>query len=220
MGSQSSCCNSKTVSGITCYKDFQQLVPKAEAAPHEAGLEDPSGTSADALPFSPHPGACGEADPDAQALICEESYGDGSTYKGSVVDGKRHGHGVWVSDKGQYDGQWLDDHRHGQGQQSWEDGRVYTGQFRAGKFHGDGHMVWRTDLGIMSYVGQYLEDAKHGQGKYTWPDNRVYDGGWQHGKRSGTATYTAATGESRRGIWVDDAVAQWLGDAQPATPQP
>lgn len=145
--------------------------------------------------------------------MCVESYDDGSTYKGSLLDGKRHGHGVWVSEKIQYDGQWVDDHRHGRGLQNWQDGRVYTGQFREGKFHGNGHMVWRTHLGLMSYEGQYAEDVKHGQGKYTWPDKRSYDGEWQNGMRSGTATYTSATGKEQRGIWKDDAVVRWLDDA-------
>jgi hypothetical protein len=46
---------------------------------------------------------------------------------------------------------------HGFGVHTWEDGRVYE--------------------------GQYMNDKKHGHGKYRWPDGRVFEGEWVNGKR-------------------------------------
>eukprot|EP00927_Polykrikos_kofoidii_P029587 TRINITY_DN25572_c0_g1_i1.p1 TRINITY_DN25572_c0_g1~~TRINITY_DN25572_c0_g1_i1.p1 ORF type:complete len:218 (+),score=42.43 TRINITY_DN25572_c0_g1_i1:138-791(+) len=146
----------------------------------------------------------------------EETYEDGSTYVGQLVDGRRHGSGVWTSPSEQYSGQWKADQRDGQGRQTWQDGRLYDGQFSDGKFDGHGRMEWHTPHGLMVYEGQYVNDVKHGTGKYKWPDNRIYDGQWVQGKRSGKATYTNLSGEVKHGVWKDDRIERWLDDASAA----
>lgn len=213
MGGQTSCCTANTTVGIPCFKHFGDVVLKTEME-QVSSQDDPCAGSADHVPACQEQDRQGEVGKGSQQ-VSTETYEDGSTYTGNFVDGKRHGHGVWMSQTEQYEGQWMDDHRHGQGRQTWQDGRMYTGQFRAGKFNGDGHMVWRTNAGLMSYEGQYVDDVKHGQGKYTWPDRRMYEGGWHNGKRTGTAICTSSAGERRHGIWKDDAVVQWLEDVQP-----
>eukprot|EP00931_Biecheleriopsis_adriatica_P010928 TRINITY_DN111996_c0_g1_i1.p1 TRINITY_DN111996_c0_g1~~TRINITY_DN111996_c0_g1_i1.p1 ORF type:complete len:261 (+),score=49.01 TRINITY_DN111996_c0_g1_i1:85-783(+) len=145
----------------------------------------------------------------------EETYEDGSTFKGQLADGRRHGYGVWTSPAEQYTGQWRFDQRDGEGRQTWQDGRAYDGQFKQGKFHGVGRMEWHTPNGLMLYEGQYVDDLKHGVGKYVWPDNRMYEGEWKDGQRSGKATYTNSQGQSRAGIWKDDKVVSWLDDEPP-----
>merc|ERR1711874_99025 len=138
--------------------------------------------------------------------------GDGSMYMGQLVDGKRHGRGVFRSsfELFMYEGEWNDDHRHGNGRCSWEDGRFYKGQFVNGKFEGEGHMEWKTPQGTVIFEGQYVDDLKQGTGKYIWPDGRIYDGEWAQGKRSGKATYISAGGKRREGIWRDDKLERWL----------
>mmetsp|Transcript_14365 Transcript_14365/g.23484 ORF Transcript_14365/g.23484 Transcript_14365/m.23484 type:complete len:231 (-) Transcript_14365:26-718(-) len=135
---------------------------------------------------------------------------DGSTYSGQLVDGRRHGRGVLSTHTSEYQGQWERDAKHGEGRESWKDGRLYVGSFRNGKIDGVGRMEWRTSQGVMVYEGQYLEDLKHGRGKFSWPDGRVYDGQWENGKRSGEATYISSRGEQRRGFWSKDKLQQWL----------
>mmetsp|Transcript_27989 Transcript_27989/g.63339 ORF Transcript_27989/g.63339 Transcript_27989/m.63339 type:complete len:245 (-) Transcript_27989:138-872(-) len=136
-------------------------------------------------------------------------YSDRSMYRGQVLDGKRHGEGVWTSQSSQYEGQWSHDHQDGEGKEVWQDGRMFHGQFARGKFHGNGKMEWRTLSGIMSYEGQYLEDMKHGRGRFVWADARVYDGEWDRGMRSGKGTYINGKGLSRDGIWKDDKLTSW-----------
>jgi len=152
----------------------------------------------------------------------EETYEDGSTYIGQLVDGRRHGKGVWTSATEQYSGQWKCDQRDGRGSQVWQDGRLYEGQFVDGKFHGRGRMEWHTKLeGLMVYDGEYVDDVKHGHGVYTWPDGRVYDGQWVNGRRSGKALYTKLGGEKKYGIWNNDKIERWLDNpAGGAAPQP
>lgn len=155
---------------------------------------------------SPYKEADGKMDAEDDTI----SYRDGASYSGQVWDGKRHGRGTFTSAAGEYEGQWDNDLRHGEGREAWKDGRLYSGTFRKGKIDGQGRMEWRTPQGVMVYEGQYLEDLKHGRGKFSWPDGRVYDGEWEFGKRSGQATYVSSRGVTRKGVWANDKLQKWL----------
>lgn len=139
----------------------------------------------------------------------EKSYTDGSVYRGQVLGGKRHGHGLQQSEATTYEGQWKADHQHGEGRQTWPDGRVYEGQFDLGRFSGQGRMVWQTPKGMLIYEGQYQDDLKHGHGKFVWVDGRTYDGEWVLGKRHGRGIYRNARGESKVGYWLKDKFDHW-----------
>jgi len=119
-------------------------------------------------------------------------------------------HGIWSSATETYSGQWKNDQRDGHGVQKWQDGRMYDGQFKEGKFHGQGRMEWNMKNGLMVYEGQYVDDLKDGKGRYTWPDGRAYDGEWKRGQRWGKAVYTNIEGKTREGMWKEDKVVQWL----------
>mmetsp|Transcript_15027 Transcript_15027/g.29023 ORF Transcript_15027/g.29023 Transcript_15027/m.29023 type:complete len:272 (-) Transcript_15027:15-830(-) len=143
----------------------------------------------------------------------EEVYEDGSSYKGQLLEGRRHGNGDWKSSTETYSGQWKCDYRDGHGRQTWRDQqahRIFEGQFKFGQFDGHGRMEWHSPGGVTVYDGQYMSDVKHGTGKYSWSDGRSYDGQWKAGKRSGTATFTNSAGVQRRGLWKDDKVDNWL----------
>jgi len=126
-----------------------------------------------------------------------------------MLDGKRAGHGVYKCGTEEYNGHWLDDKQHGNGRQTWTDGRSYTGHFQEGRFAGCGKMVWQTDKGPMQYEGEYADDVKHGMGLFTWPDGRSYDGEWCRGKRHGRGAYRTARGERKVGHWADDRFIRW-----------
>lgn len=143
-----------------------------------------------------------------------ETYEDGSTYEGQLVNGKKHGRGVWRSLSESYEGQWRHDHRHGRGRQTWDEGHQYEGEFQDGMFNGHGHMRWYTPEGLMVFEGQYVKDVKQGIGRYTWPDGRMYDGGWEQGKRSGRGTYSNQFGETQQGIWQDDRLERWCSEEE------
>eukprot|EP00930_Biecheleria_cincta_P056791 TRINITY_DN42846_c0_g1_i1.p1 TRINITY_DN42846_c0_g1~~TRINITY_DN42846_c0_g1_i1.p1 ORF type:complete len:235 (-),score=46.12 TRINITY_DN42846_c0_g1_i1:123-752(-) len=136
-------------------------------------------------------------------------YGDGATYTGESVDGKREGFGTYKSLSETYVGQWKADKQHGSGKHSWSDGRSYEGQYASGRFSGVGKMIWTTDKGIMCYEGEYEDDVKHGKGKFTWPNGNVYDGGWLQGKRHGQASFLTSSGKQKFGLWKEDKFLQW-----------
>jgi len=86
-------------------------------------------------------------------------------------------------DGGVYTGQWnLQQQRHGQGKQTWADGRIYEGQWRYGKLSGKGRLIGtRGD----AYIGDFEEDKYHGFGLQYDVEGGMYIGGWSAGKRHG-----------------------------------
>lgn len=56
--------------------------------------------------------------------------------------GRKQGMGRCVVDGCFYEGEFLNDLKHGKGVLTWPDGRQYEGQFADGRFHGEARMVW------------------------------------------------------------------------------
>jgi len=203
------CCQTKTFNENEERNHVEQLAPGFSDHALILGEETKFPTAAAGADKS-FPGSsthnAAKSDLDEQTV----PYKDGSVYTGTLVDGRREGHGVWRATTGSYEGQWVSDQQSGEGRQTWTDGRIYEGQFRYGKFDGSGRMVWHTQQGMLIYEGQYENDAKHGVGKFLWPDGRVYDGDWKHGKRWGRGVYINSRGERKEGAWVDDKFERWI----------
>ena len=143
-------------------------------------------------------------------------YGEGITYEGMLMNGRRHGKGFMTYEEGiTYDGQWSDDNRHGYGKQiskmsiyegQWkndesdgkgiirflEDNTIYNGDFKKGKITGKGIMTSKNGQEV--YEGDWLNAEKHGNGKLTlYNSNKEathsYEGEWEHNKRHGEGIY-------------------------------
>ena len=90
-----------------------------------------------------------------------------------------------------YQGEFLDDLRHGKGTCTFADGAVYTGEWRVGAPHGTGRFVYASgDV----FEGE-LNNRRRERGKLRWTESgNEYDGEWQmevpHGE--GTLLYAAA----------------------------
>ncbi|MBV1922461.1 MAG: hypothetical protein KUG68_00380 [Flavobacteriaceae bacterium] len=63
----------------------------------------------------------------------------------------------------------------------WSDGDSYEGEWKAGKFHGEGKYVYANGS---TFVGSYQNGKKHGQGVYTKANGNKYEGTWELGKRA------------------------------------
>jgi len=156
----------------------------------------------------------------------ELKYPDGSSYKGQVLDGRRHGWGTltlkdgtlyeaeWRSDKRhgegvekcpdgtRFTGHYIDGCRSGQGVMSWPEGSKYVGQFKHDRANGDG-VLMRTDGSV--YKGQFSEDAMSGAGRMKWTDGGEYEGQFVANKRDGFGKMSWASGRWKRyeGEWRD-----------------
>jgi hypothetical protein len=84
---------------------------------------------------------------------------NGNTYIGMYQDHKRHGDGTFV----------------------FANGSEFIGSFRNNKFV---HGIYTWNNGRV-YDGDWDNTLRHGFGRYTWPDNRRYEGEWKRDKRDG-----------------------------------
>jgi hypothetical protein len=174
------------------------------------------------------------------------------TYSGGWLRNKRHGYGVltmnYVPDEAelmalagrvtpsqdaegrttltdQYEGEWQDDVRHGEGtmryargdtiKTEWRDnarvdgegechyadGSFYSGRFKHEKRHGRGRCDFPDGS---SYDGEWHRDAMHGAGSMTLSNGDVFTGTWQMGKRKdGHGECVYDNGNKYTGEWLD-----------------
>ena len=69
---------------------------------------------------------------------------------------------------------------------TWANGDKYVGEWRDGKYHGQGTFTWASGA---KYVGGFKDDKRHGQGTFTGASGTKYVGGWKDGKRDGSVEY-------------------------------
>lgn len=94
------------------------------------------------------------------------------SYSGQWMNGKRHGKAIMhYSEHSWYKGDWINNVRHGWGVRRYASGNVYEGQWMNDKRHGEGTMRWLTSN--ESYTGMWKEGVQHGCGTHTWYLHRV-----------------------------------------------
>lgn len=111
------------------------------------------------------------------------TYLSGAVYQGQVVNGMRHGLGVFRdSDGNVFTGDFVDDHICGKGVYKLINGTRYEGDFKDDVQHGKGREVW-PDGSV--YEGEYKDGVKHGRGRYKFPDGSIFDGEFVEGNICG-----------------------------------
>jgi hypothetical protein len=123
------------------------------------------------------------------AAYCK--YGVYGTYQGAFKDGKRSGYGKmtykdaehqvpWFPETiGVYEGNWLNDERHGVGVMKWEKNISYEGQWRQDRRNNvEGKMVFENgDV----YEGSWQDNSMHGNGVFRMKDGKEYRGRFRVG---------------------------------------
>eukprot|EP01135_Chromosphaera_perkinsii_P006260 Nk52_evm2s478 gene=Nk52_evmTU2s478 len=106
-------------------------------------------------------------------------------YRGATKGQLRHGQGVYfyANKFYQYEGEWVDGHKHGTGILRMRDGSFYEGTFEHGEMTGHGYRRYITGD---SYSGEFLNGLRHGMGTFVSVSRRIqYEGEWKKGKREG-----------------------------------
>ena len=85
------------------------------------------------------------------------TYPSGDKYEGMFFRGQRSGYGRFVFSGGQYEGEWKAGKYHGRGRLVWGPGTEYEGEFSQGTFHGPGT--------LRDFTGNILEQGRWVQGK-------------------------------------------------------
>ena len=90
--------------------------------------------------------------------------GDGSTYKGNWVNGKKQGKGTFTTSDGiKMTGQWVDDNMHGEILVNYPSGEERKGEWRYG------YLIKWLSFKLANgdeYEGEILNDEYHGKGTY------------------------------------------------------
>lgn len=72
-----------------------------------------------------------------------------------------------------YEGEWMQDKKHGKGREVMEDGCVYEGEYKDGVRHGEGKYTFEDGS---VYQGYWLDNMMEGYGDYKFASGRVYEG--------------------------------------------
>jgi hypothetical protein len=123
----------------------------------------------------------------------------GEHYIGDFQHGNRHGSGIQISNTGKYQGAWLQDAAHGQGQFTASNGDNYQGAYQQGQRQGYGELQAADGS---EYRGDWQQDQPHGQGDLTMHDGQLYSGGWVAGQRNGYGDLKDKLGNHYAGTWV------------------
>lgn len=125
-----------------------------------------------------------------------------ATYEGALVDGYRHGRGVYSRRDGLvYDGEWRRGQMHGTGEISLPNGDHYKGPFVDGAPHGDGLYV---DAEGVIYRGGFSEGLRDGVGVVHRPDDLIYKATWSAGAEAPGTRENVATPELRYAALEDE----------------
>ena len=80
-------------------------------------------------------------------------------------------------------------------------GDVYAGEWKVGKYHGQGTIEYPDGT---KYVGTWKNGLPNGKGTLTDSSGNKYVGGFKDGKRQGMGTHTSVNGSKYFGEWKDD----------------
>ena len=100
-----------------------------------------------------------------------------------------------------YVGEFKNDKKHGQGTETWEDGRRYVGEFKNGQANGLGTHTWKNGE---KHVGEFKNDKANGLGTHIWPDGYKYVGEYKNNKKHGQGTETWEDGRRYVGEFKND----------------
>ena len=97
---------------------------------------------------------------------------------GEFKNGLKNGKGRWKSAReinniNQYEGEYIDDKKHGYGVFIWASGNIYKGEYFEDERHGSGEMSWTDGT---KYIGEWWHGIQHGHGKMILPDGQIKEG--------------------------------------------
>jgi hypothetical protein len=119
----------------------------------------------------------------------------GDIFKGYFEGGKKSGPGKMIfRDGAVFEGSWKNDNRaEGKGRMTWPNKDIYEGDFsKIGLYHGVGKLS-KGDTGDV-YEGQFKDGRKHGKGDMIYANGDHYKGEWKMGTKSGRGMYMFADG--------------------------
>jgi hypothetical protein len=155
------------------------------------------------------------------AILNENMEPDTATFQGNFVHGSLDGYAVEKSNLFNYEGNWQQNKKWGNGVATWADGRKYDGQWSNDKRNGHGTYVlangdryegeWKDNMKSgkatvelangNKYEGVYTNDRLAGHVVYSYSNGDKYEGNYKDDSMSGHGVYTFAAGDKYEGEW-------------------
>ena len=127
-----------------------------------------------------------------------KKYSD-SYYEGELLNEKRHGKGIMIYNNGRiYEGEWVNDEKSGKGFERYYTGNIYEGNYKFGKPNGKGAYTWNNGE---IYEGEWKNGLKHGYGAWKGINGDSYIGEWKLSKADGYGVHIWPTGDRYEGEW-------------------
>ncbi len=123
-------------------------------------------------------------------------WANGDVFEGTLVTGKRQGHGIFSWSGGKYTGDWADDRAIGKGVIDYKNGDHYEGEVQDSLAHGMGIMKYAS---TEVYRGAFANGKAHGHGVYLWSNGQTYEGAWQMDVAQGMGQMRFANGDQYQG---------------------
>eukprot|EP00340_Litonotus_pictus_P001232 CAMPEP_0170521576 /NCGR_PEP_ID=MMETSP0209-20121228/6961_1 /TAXON_ID=665100 ORGANISM="Litonotus pictus, Strain P1" /NCGR_SAMPLE_ID=MMETSP0209 /ASSEMBLY_ACC=CAM_ASM_000301 /LENGTH=230 /DNA_ID=CAMNT_0010808541 /DNA_START=971 /DNA_END=1660 /DNA_ORIENTATION=+ len=126
------------------------------------------------------------------------SFSNGSKYEGETVNNKRHGIGIlYIKDGSVLEGNWNNDLFNGSGTAQYDKG-TYHGEFKNSLFHGKGKSYMKNgDI----YDGGFEEGKKNGYGVYYYKDGKNYMGNWKDDQLHNEGVFVCSNKDRFQGRW-------------------
>ena len=122
------------------------------------------------------------------------------TYKGQWLDNCKHGIGQQTyAGVGKYYGYWENGERHGEGVMTYTNKDVYSGMWACGKKDGQGTYIFQKTG--EKYVGTF----KNGQltkGKWLYPNGSCFEGNFGFNQPKGAGSWKFANGNVVEGVYT------------------
>ena len=127
---------------------------------------------------------------------------NGKSWRGSPYF-FRHGKGTFSNEVGdQYVGEFKDGRKHGKGTIIYKaHGSKYVGDWKKGRQHGKGTWFYKDDS--KHYVGDWKDGLPHGKGTRLNTDGSKYVGEFKKNEYHGMGILTDKNGNSYEGLFVD-----------------
>lgn len=124
-------------------------------------------------------------------------------YQGQYLNDQKHGLGTLTNADGVFEGDFVNDKREGTGTMRYADGSVYSGQWKKGVREGMGTYTAKTGY-LIKYEGEWKNDRRNGKGKAAYSDNSTYDGQFRKDVLHGAGVWVnGLSGEKFEGKWRD-----------------
>lgn len=128
----------------------------------------------------------------------------GDQYNGDFINGKREGDGTYIfSDETKYKGKFVNNKFRGYGEMKWPHLQIkYIGEFSDGLFNNHGKLIGNNGE---QYEGNFKNGLYDGRGKYTFDDGSTYEGSFSANFRHGDGIFINKNNEFRfEGRWEND----------------